>query len=83
MFYCEQCRATRNWPGIIPTSYGACEMCDTTTVCFDTPSALLAEYDAHPPWHVASESREKIVDDVLKSLDAVLGPSDEDAEVEA
>lgn len=42
MFYCEECRKDKNWPGIFTTSYGNCEVCGSKKPCYDIPSRLLS-----------------------------------------
>lgn len=41
MFFREPCREERRWPGIIPTSYGRCEVCEKAAPCHDIPSSYL------------------------------------------
>lgn len=43
MFFCEACKIKNNWPGIIPMSYGPCEMCRKTGPCYDVPSSALPD----------------------------------------
>jgi hypothetical protein len=44
MFFCEECRIERGWPGSIlgPRSYGPCEVCRKTGPCHDVPSSALS-----------------------------------------
>lgn len=35
MFYCEKCRAARNWPVAIALSAGRCELCGEIRECYD------------------------------------------------
>jgi hypothetical protein len=41
MFYCEECRVRNEWPHAFGQSYGMCEMCDKTALCWDRPSSSL------------------------------------------
>lgn len=41
MFFCEDCRADRDWPGSSFKSHGRCECCNKTAVCHDVPSTAL------------------------------------------
>jgi len=41
MFYCEECRKDRDWPKSITTSFGSCEICGETRICWDVASYLL------------------------------------------
>lgn len=41
MFYCNDCRIEKNWPGIVASSYGKCEVCELRAPCFDVPSKHL------------------------------------------
>lgn len=43
MFYCETCKNLKSWPGIIPTSYGYCEVCKQRHPCYDYPSYMLPD----------------------------------------
>lgn len=43
MFYCKPCRRTNNWPGVVPTSYGPCEVCKVEGPCYDFPTYMLTE----------------------------------------
>jgi len=44
MFYCEPCRQKRQWPESMSQSRGTCECCDVYAVCYDAPSAILADW---------------------------------------
>jgi hypothetical protein len=39
MFYCENCRVENDWPSAFTQSYGRCEMCGKTALCWDRPSS--------------------------------------------
>lgn len=41
MFFCEECRERRSWPGLWPSSRGPCEVCGKTRDCYDVPSSRL------------------------------------------
>ena len=41
MFYCEKCRAEKDWPHGVLRSSGRCECCDEPALCHDVPSRLL------------------------------------------
>lgn len=41
MFYCDECRKTRGWPGSIAKSVGTCEICGDIAECHDRPSGSL------------------------------------------
>lgn len=41
MFYCETCRAARDWPESMSRSRGPCEVCHKTADCYDVPSKFL------------------------------------------
>jgi hypothetical protein len=43
MFYCEECRRKRDWPQAFTTSFGKCECCGLTNICYELPSSLLPE----------------------------------------
>ena len=38
MFYCEECRAEKNWPKSLARSFGRCELCHKEAECYHTPS---------------------------------------------
>lgn len=49
MFYCDWCRAAREWPKAIGwpgmgTSQGKCELCSNVDICHDVPSTVLSRY---------------------------------------
>jgi hypothetical protein len=41
MFYCEECRTSRQWPESMMRSRGLCETCGNDALCYDTPSKYL------------------------------------------
>lgn len=41
MFFCEECKKKKGWPGLIPSSYGRCEICGKGAGCYDVPSRYL------------------------------------------
>ena len=41
MFYCEKCRAEKDWPHGVLRSSGRCECCDEPALCHDVPSRRL------------------------------------------
>ena len=41
MFYCDPCAEPQGWPQSFMKSKGRCEICGTTAVCNDVPSAQL------------------------------------------
>lgn len=41
MFFCEQCRKERNWPGLVFASRGPCEICGNIRDCYDVQSSAL------------------------------------------
>jgi len=41
MFYCEQCRKRKKWPGSISKSLGPCECCGKVRECHERPSSSL------------------------------------------
>lgn len=43
MFYCEDCRKKNGWPESMCRSYGRCEVCGKTNVCYDIPSKFLPD----------------------------------------
>ena len=45
MFYCEECRADRQWPESIFKSYGRCEICEKSAPCNERSSSFLAEFE--------------------------------------
>lgn len=44
MFYCETCQEEQGWPGFIPTSFGACEVCRRVTRCYDISSTYVRDW---------------------------------------
>jgi hypothetical protein len=61
MFFCEPCREAKQWPRSMATSRGTCEECKVYAVCYDVPSAVLANWGtieeslAHPETYVRRE----------------------------
>ena len=43
MFFCNNCRVDNNWPGLVPTSYGNCEVCKLRAPCFDVARKFLPD----------------------------------------
>lgn len=41
MFYCEECRAEKNWPKSLARSFGRCELCHKEAECHHHPSKHL------------------------------------------
>lgn len=41
MFFCETCRGNRDWPKGLALSQGICEVCSTSTACYNVPTNLL------------------------------------------
>lgn len=42
MFFCEPCREERDWPGVVPLTFGRCEVCEQgPQACYDIPSSRL------------------------------------------
>lgn len=50
MFFCEECRVSRNWPKGIVNAFGRCEICEATKECYDIPSRHLPEPPPKPSW---------------------------------
>lgn len=38
MFYCEDCAKENEWPEVISKSYGRCEICYKSKLCYDVQS---------------------------------------------
>lgn len=43
MFYCEPCRVQMDWPDSFVRSYGPCELCRKSALCYDRPSSSLPD----------------------------------------
>lgn len=41
MFFCGSCKEKNGWPGVLPQSYGKCEVCGETSACYSVKSADL------------------------------------------
>lgn len=45
MYFCEECKRERGWPGLVPFSHGICELCGRVRDCYEVSSARLAEFE--------------------------------------
>lgn len=43
MFFCEPCRAARQWPESLSYSRGTCECCGVYAYCYNVASSRLPE----------------------------------------
>lgn len=43
MFFCRPCAIKEEWPDSLSTSYGKCEVCGKSAVCYDVASKYLPE----------------------------------------
>jgi hypothetical protein len=70
MFYCDPCAEHNDWPNMdfLPTSFGKCEMCEDTAVCYDVPSRYL---DTHrlTAGQVAQNEEIKAINSIKQTIE--------------
>jgi hypothetical protein len=75
MFYCETCRAERQWPESIGRSYGRCEICGVNANCNDRPSSSLPAPKAlvAAPVKIITLKIEEHIDATIQGVNERLG----------
>jgi hypothetical protein len=68
MFYCEEDRIKNDWPCSLMQSYGRCELCGKTAVCYDRPSSSLPDPKSKPKENSVKITRTEIIGSEIVSV---------------